>query len=124
MHRDIKPANIYIKKLDNSNERIIKLGDFGCSIYIKNNISDSIGSILYSAPEMVQDLEYDEKIDLWSLGITLFELYFGNLPYGSDPNTNIMMNALYDEKNFYLNKHLKKEQSQKYLLLIYYLKDY
>ena len=59
MHRDIKPANIYYKKMNYKN--IIKLGDFGCSIYIKDNISDSIGSLLYSAPEMVKDLEYDEK---------------------------------------------------------------
>ena len=107
MHRDIKPSNIFIKNLENK-EKIIKLGDFGCSIYINNNISDSIGSILYSAPEMVKDLEYDEKIDLWSLGITLFELYFGDLPYGPNPNTNIMMKAIYDEKKFLFMQTFKK----------------
>ena len=43
MHRDIKPDNIFIKSLDDNKE--IKLGDFGCSIFIKDNISDPIGSI-------------------------------------------------------------------------------
>ena len=63
MHRDIKPQNIYIKDLDNEDNRIIKLGDFGCAIKINENKSDSIGTVLYNAPEMVQDLKYNEKID-------------------------------------------------------------
>ena len=111
MHRDIKPANIYYNKVNGNN--IIKLGDFGCANYIKDNKSDSIGSILYSAPEMVKDLEYDEKIDLWSLGITLFELYFGVLPYGPNANTNAMTNAIYDENNFIFKKTFKKGEKPK-----------
>ena len=75
MHRDIKPQNIFIKNANDENNRIIKLGDFGCAIKISENDYDSIGTVLYNAPEIVQDLEYDEKVDLWSLGITLFELY-------------------------------------------------
>ena len=74
MHRDIKPHNIYYKNLDDEDNRIFKLGDFGCAIKISENTSDSIGTVLYNAPEIVQDLEYDEKVDLWSLGVTLFEL--------------------------------------------------
>ena len=85
MHRDIKPQNIFIKNSSDENNRIIKLGDFGCAIKINENDNDSIGTVLYNAPEIVQDLEYDEKVDLWSLGVTLFELYFGVLPYGSPP---------------------------------------
>ena len=111
MHRDIKPANIYYKKVNDKN--IIKLGDFGCSIYIKDNISDSIGSLLYSAPEMVKDLEYDEKIDLWSLGVTLFELYFGVLPYGPNANANAMTNAIYNEKKFIFKKTFAKGEKPK-----------
>ena len=68
IHRDIKPANIYYKTDEKTEKKIVKLGDFGCAIYKKDNISDPIGSYLYSAPEMAKDLEYDEKIDLWSLG--------------------------------------------------------
>ena len=124
MHRDIKPLNIYIKNLDDEDNRIIELGDFGCAIKISENKSDSIGTILYNAPEMVQDLEYDEKIDLWSLGITLFELYFGVLPYGYDADTQTILILFLMKKILCFKKHLKKMKSQNLILLIYYLKDY
>ena len=114
IHRDIKPHNIFIKNLgDDEDNKIIKLGNFNCAIKINENTSDSIGTFLYNAPEMIKDLEYDEKIDLWSLGITLYELYFGVLPYGPDANKNSMMYSIYDEKNFVLIKTFKKNQQPK-----------
>ena len=113
MHRDIKPQNIFIKNANDENNRIIKLGDFGCAIKISENDYDSIGTVLYNAPEIVQDLEYDEKVDLWSLGITLFELYFGVIPYGYDANINAMKNAIYDEKKFIFPKTFKKDEKPK-----------
>ena len=98
MHRDIKPDNIYI---NNSEEKtIIKLGDFGSSILIKDNTSEPIGTILYTAPEIIKNVEYDEKCDLWSLGITLYEIYFGYLPYGPDCTHNKIMNIIYEPKQF------------------------
>ena len=57
MHRDIKPGNIFIKD-ENENKRI-KLGDFGCSIYIKDNTSEPIGTIFYAAPEIIKNISYD-----------------------------------------------------------------
>ena len=117
MHRDIKPHNIYVKNLNDENNRIIKLGDFGCAIKKNENNSDAIGTILYNAPEMVQDLEYDEKVDLWSLGITLFQLYFGVLPYGPNADTYSMMNIIYDDKNFVLKKTFKENEKPKFATL-------
>ena len=91
IHRDIKPNNIFILDEDAEDEdKIIKLGDFGCSVLIKENNSEKMGSLFYSAPEILQDLKYDERCDLWSLGITLFELYFGVLPYGNDDENNFI----------------------------------
>ena len=113
MHRDIKPHNIFIKRLVDEDNTIIKLGNFDCAIKINENHSDSIGTILYNAPEMIKDLKYDEKIDLWSLGITLFELYFGFLPYGYDDNIKSMMNAIYDEKNFVFKKTFREYEKPK-----------
>ena len=105
IHRDIKPNNIFILDEDAEDEdKIIKLGDFGCSVLIKENNSEKIGSLFYSAPEILQDLKYDERCDLWSLGITLFELYFGVLPYGNEPDENIILNMIDDENNFIFRK--------------------
>ena len=98
MHRDIKPDNIYIN--DENDKIIIKLGDFGSSIFIKDNTSDPIGTILYTAPEIVKNFGYDEKCDLWSLGITLYEIYFGYLPYGPECTTNTIMNVIHDPEHF------------------------
>ena len=103
MHRDIKPQNMFfIYKEDKP--KIIKLGDFGCSIFIKDNNSEPIGTILYTAPEIIKNIEYDEKCDLWSFGVSLYELFFGVLPYGPEPTTNLIMDTIYDEQNFRLKK--------------------
>ena len=51
---DIKPQNIFIIEKgeeEEEKEKIIKLGDFGCSFFIKDNDSDPIGTIVYTAPE-------------------------------------------------------------------------
>ena len=60
MHRDIKPHNIYITKLDND-KNSIKLGNFGCAIKINENDSDSIGTVLYNAPEKTKILNMMKK---------------------------------------------------------------
>ena len=101
MHRDIKPDNIFFKsdELDK-----IKLGDFGCSILIKDNTSEPIGTILYTAPEIIKNVKYDEKCDLWSLGVTLFELYFGFLPFGAETTTSKINSFIYGKKEFIFKK--------------------
>ena len=98
MHRDIRPDNIYIN--DENDKIIIKIGDFGSSIFIKDNTSESIDANLYTAPEIVKNLEYDEKCDLWSLGITLYEIFFGYLPYGHEFTANKIINAFYSPEQF------------------------
>ena len=99
MHRDIKPSNIFLNNTDkNEGERIAKLGDFGCSIFIQDNMSDPIGTILYLSPEIHKNIDYNEKCDLWSLGITLHELFFGIPPYGPNYNINIIMECLFADK--------------------------
>ena len=112
MHRDIKPQNIFFKT--ENGEKIIKLGDFSCSILIKDNTSDPIGTFLYSSPEIISEIEYNEKTDLWSLGITLFEIFFGYSPYISDldfewftnlyPSTKSNKNIVLDDNNNFIIK--------------------
>ena len=100
MHRNITPYNIFIDK----QTKKVKLGCFDCSTFIKENTSIPIGSLFYNAPEIIKNIKYDEKCDLWSLGVTLYELYFGQLPYGIEPNSYIIKKTIYNEKNFIFKK--------------------
>ena len=101
VHRNIKPSNIYLNK----NDKKVKLDDFSCAIYI-NEINDSepMGTILYTAPEIIKNFDYDEKCDMWSVGLTLYEIYFGVLPFGKNANTKTINDIIYDEKSFKLRK--------------------
>ena len=110
MHRDIRPSNLFIIE-DNSNHFHCKLGGFEHSIYIKDNISEPVGSYLYAAPEIIKNLQYDEKCDLWSLGITLHELLFQELPYGKNVTINMVKQAIYYEDNFYYKKSIYHEMN-------------
>ena len=85
IHRDIKPENILI------NEQMrAKLSDFGWSNYLNGIYKRSTicGTPIYLAPEIINDIGHDEKIDIWGVGVLLFELLTGEAPWeGSDVNT-------------------------------------
>ena len=80
VHRDIKPENILLTE-----DMIIKLGDFGfAKQYVDNKIKlkTSCGSACYSAPEMLRRIKYlPQPIDVWGLGIILFIMVYGELPF-------------------------------------------
>ncbi|CAD8164277.1 unnamed protein product [Paramecium octaurelia] len=86
-HRDLKPDNILI-----GDQLTIKLIDFGVSkrFLVKGKITKKIdmwtrtGSLFYQAPEIFMGGGYDEKIDIWSAGIILYQLLFGQLPFQSE----------------------------------------
>ena len=85
IHRDIKPENIL---LDNNN--IIKLTDFGWSNYINlTEIRNTFcGTPLYFSPEIIMGNGHDNKVDIWCVGVIIFELLIGRIPFlGKDRNT-------------------------------------
>lgn len=79
MHRDIKPSNIIVNTAGE-----VKLCDFGVSVQLVKSITKTfIGTNVYMAPERLQGKDYGKKAEIWSLGITLFELASGILPFKS-----------------------------------------
>ena len=83
VHRDIKPENLLLDK----NYRI-KLCDYGWATYLQpgEKIKTFCGTFEYAAPEILKKIEYDEKVDIWSLGILLFELLTGYTPFKGKTN--------------------------------------
>lgn len=84
MHRDIKPENILLRT--KNNVRSVVLSDFGLAkIAMPNHTtikSRSIcGSDFYLAPEMIRNKEYGIKIDVWSLGVTVYFIVVGRVPF-------------------------------------------
>lgn len=103
IHRNIKPQNIF--KINSENDFNVKLGNFDCAIY-KKDISNSqiMGTFMYMAPEIIKNELYDEKSDIWSLGVALFELYFGVLPFGQNVSINKVKRILYEKEKFIYRK--------------------
>ena len=92
IHRDIKPENILIKKLDN-NKYLYKLTDYGLSKQLteSHNALTVAGTIDYIAPEIKNNLNIDKsKVDLWSIGILIYKLYFGNTNIIQKTNNNYL----------------------------------
>lgn len=81
-HMDLKPQNILLSSVRNPS---LKLADFGFAQYLRSgDLASSLrGSPLYMAPEMLLSDQYDNKVDLWSVGIIMYECLFGSAPYAS-----------------------------------------
>ncbi|KAL1007405.1 hypothetical protein UPYG_G00086340 [Umbra pygmaea] len=78
-HLDLKPQNILLSG------SVLKLADFGFASYMSpwDEQSALRGSPLYMAPEMVCRRQYDSRVDLWSVGVILYETLFGRTPFAS-----------------------------------------
>ena len=101
IHRDLKLNNILFKyKNDPNNHNCVdiipKLGDYGLSkILDGRGITDThCGTPLTMAPEVLMDREYNYKADLWSIGVLMYQLYFGTYPFIGTNNKQAFLNKL------------------------------
>jgi serine/threonine protein kinase len=99
VHRDLKLENILLDKHEN-----VKLVDFGFTREYEgksNYLQTWCGTVCYSAPEMLKGERYaGEKVDVWSLGIILYALLVGELPFDDDDETHTKMRILKEEPKY------------------------
>jgi len=94
LHRDIKTNNILVKYLNEEKTKFkVLLCDYGISRQIESltrNYMSHVGTHCYTAPEILNDEIYNYKCDLWSLGITIYELYTKELPYEAESEKGLL----------------------------------
>lgn len=97
IHRDIKPQNILL--LSNAT---IKVTDFGIASFKRGDLSsledtEAIGSVHYVSPEQAKGEYTDEKSDIYSVGVVLYEMLTGRMPFESDEDSNVALMQLMNE---------------------------
>ena len=94
IHRDIKPQNIIVSKNGN-----IKVTDFGIARAASSNTltSGAMGSVHYISPEQARGGYSDERSDIYSLGITMYEMVTGRVPFEGDNNVSVALMHIQSE---------------------------
>lgn len=94
VHRDVKPQNIII-----STDGKVKLSDFGIARAVTSNTitSNVMVSVHYSSPEQVRGGYSDKKSDIYSLGITMYEMVTGRVPFDGDTSVAVAIKHLQEE---------------------------
>jgi serine/threonine protein kinase len=82
IHRDLKPENVLVRR--GVKDFNVKVCDFGLSNVVggsQDMLKSKCGTMLFMAPEMLARTPYDESVDVWSLGIIMYIMLSGNLPF-------------------------------------------
>ncbi|QDU40576.1 Serine/threonine-protein kinase PrkC [Maioricimonas rarisocia] len=120
VHRDLKPANVF------SDNGIVKVGDVGLSKFItpsrRSAQTQSVGTVYYMAPEVAKG-RYGKEVDVYALGIMLYEMLTGAVPFDGESTGEILMKHLASEPDLaplppriqpVIAKALAKEPGERY----------
>ncbi|KAF4553776.1 Protein kinase domain-containing protein 39 [Elsinoe fawcettii] len=106
IHADLKPDNVLV----NENRAQLKIADLGSAFDAKDSeVTDTLVSRFYRAPEIMLGLKGDFALDMWSIGCTLFELYTGRILFTGATN-NQMLKAIMECRGKIPNRVLKKAE--------------
>jgi hypothetical protein len=93
-HRDLKPGNLFIEK------GVVKIGDYGLSKFIspsqRSGHTESVGTVYYMAPEVARG-RYGKEVDQYALGVILYQMLTGRLPFDGQSPAEILMKHLVDQ---------------------------
>ncbi|XP_008403475.1 serine/threonine-protein kinase 33 isoform X3 [Poecilia reticulata] len=123
VHRDLKLENILVKNSldDNENCFDIKVADFGLSVKadgvgIRKVLTESCGTLLYMAPEMMSGRGYSHWCDVWSIGVIMFMLLCGEPPFHSKSKERLLRKIMRKEVKFIQPIWATVSDGGKYLL--------
>ena len=104
IHRDMKPENIFLVRREGEERETVKVLDFGISKNLSSadtlsltNTGAVVGTPYYLSPEQARgDRDIDHRVDIWSLGVLLYEAVTGVVPFNADNYNALMIKILHD----------------------------
>jgi serine/threonine protein kinase len=136
IHRDIKPGNVFIDK-----EGVVKIIDFGLAKLAEQQrltrTGETVGTIAYISPEQIKMESVDAGTDIWSLGVVLYEMVTGRLPFSGEHDHEMIYSILNRKPDkmrlkrssfsadleIIVLRALSKKRGKRYRTMLLFLKD-